>query len=456
MYSPKLATVLSVMVVSWFVPMARASDLRVGAAAVGLEADDSMVIAGGIGPRLVQGQEGELRAVAVVLEKAETRLAIVACDVLFTPRDLVDSALEAIESTTGIPRAHVMVSATHTHSAPSVTRVHGYDRDPVFAQRLQDSIVQAVRLAHSRLDGGDVQFYYHLGEEKTVGANSRQLLQDGMIYWIGAMDGFVRPTGPFDPQLPVLAFRTTDSRWRAILYNHSTHTIGSRQNNVRSPSFYGLAAQELEQEFGTTVGFLEGASGSTHNITGVSATEAVLRMKKAVHDALERATVHPTDQLASLKRPFQFKVRTFDDQTEDARVQQYCRKYAAGAAEEIAKVFRTMRGELAPHQGEVRETWLQVMALGDVAVVGVPAEYFTGLGVEIKKRSPFPHTVVVELANDWIGYLPDREAHQLGGYQTWMGLHSYAEEGTGERVVDEIIRLLSELKAAGNAGPPRR
>jgi hypothetical protein len=115
-----------------------------------------------------------------------------------------------------------------------------------------------------------------------------------------------------------------------------------------------------------------------------------------------------------------------------------------------------MRGELAPHQGEVRETWLQVMALGDVAVVGVPAEYFTGLGVEIKKRSPFPHTVVVELANDWIGYLPDREAHQLGGYQTWMGLHSYAEEGTGERVVDEIIRLLSELKAAGNAGPPRR
>ena len=42
--------------------------LRVGAAAVNLEADDSMVIAGGIGPRYVKGQEGGLRAAATVLE----------------------------------------------------------------------------------------------------------------------------------------------------------------------------------------------------------------------------------------------------------------------------------------------------------------------------------------------------------------------------------------------------
>ena len=86
------------------------------------------------------------------------------------------------------------------------------------------------------------------------------------------------------------------------------------------------------------------------------------------------------------------------------------------------------------------------MLIGDVAIVGVPAEYFTGLGVEIKKRSPFKNTYVAELANDWIGYLPDVEAHQLGGYQTWMGLHSYAELGTGERVVDEVVKMLEELK----------
>ena len=104
-----------------------------------------------------------------------------------------------------------------------------------------------------------------------------------------------------------------------------------------------------------------------------------------------------------------------------------------------------MRAKLKSQQGQKRETWLQVIGIGDVAIVGVPAEYFTVFGVDIKRRSPFKHTVVVELANDWIGYLPNLEAHELGGYQTWMGLHSYAEEGTGERVADTVVALLKEL-----------
>lgn len=423
-----------------------AANLRVGSAAVPLEADDSMVIAGGIGPRKVQGQEGALRATAIVLDKpGQGTLAIVSCDVLFTPRDLVDPAVERIAAATGIPPSHILVAATHTHSAPSVTRVHGYGRDELFARRLREGIVASVLQAHERLSEADSQFAFHLGQENTVGANSRQLLADGEIYWVGPQDGFVRPTGPFDPQLPVLAFRAPRGSLRALIYNHSTHTIGTRQGNVRSPSFYGLAAQELEAELGGVVCFLQGASGSTHNITGVSTADAVQRMKQAVREALARAAPRPVHKLAATKRPFAFKVRTFDDKVEDEKVVRYCRKYCGASADFVIDVFRTMRRELAPLQGQQRETWLQALVIGDVAIAGVPAEYFTSLGMEIKKRSPFQHTYVAELANDWIGYLPDREGHRLGGYQTWMGLHSYAEEGTGERAADEVIAMLREL-----------
>src|SRR5205807_5801044 len=117
--------------------------------------------------------------------------------------------------------------------------------------------------------------------------------------------------GPFDPELPVLAFRGPDGKPRAVVFNHSTHTIGTRAPGVRSPSFYGLAAQELEAELGGTVCFLEGASGSTHNL-GVPAAEATLRVKRAVSDALAKATPRPVDRVAALKVPFTFKVRTFD------------------------------------------------------------------------------------------------------------------------------------------------
>ena len=86
----------------------------------------------------------------------------------------------------------------------------------------------------------------------------------------------MRPTGPFDPELPVLAFRRADGGLQAVLFNHSTHTIGTLKPGVRSPSFYGLAAQALEKEKGGIVVFFEGASGSTHNLD-VAPAEATYR-----------------------------------------------------------------------------------------------------------------------------------------------------------------------------------
>jgi hypothetical protein len=254
----------------------------------------------------------------------------------------------------------------------------------------------------------------------------------------------VRVTGPFDSELPVLAFRGADEKLQALLFNHSTHTIGTRQPGKRSPSIYGLAAQEIEAEQGGIIGFLEGASGSTHNLQ-FTGEECIGRLKAAVLATLAEAKERPVDKLASIKRPLKFKVRTFDEAAEDAAVNRYCRKYAPGGAAGIAAVFRTMRSELAPFQGQERETWVQVMRIGDVAWVGVPAEYFTQLGLDIKNRSPFRYTFVAELANDWIGYLPNLEGHKLGGYQVWTGYHSYAEPGTGERIADLAVEMLKEL-----------
>lgn len=429
---------------------AAAGDLKVGAAAVDLEADDSMVISGGIGPRYVKGQEGRLRATAVVIQKpGHTKLALVGCDVLFVSRRDVDPALREIEKTTGIPFDNVLVSATHTHHAPSTTMVHGYDRDEVFCRRLREAIVASVRRADARLAGGQSRFLFHLGKEDTIGGNSRILLGDGTIWWIGPRHDAVRPTGPFDPQLPVLGFFGADETLRAVIYNHSTHPIGTRRGGVRSASFYGLAAQELQQERGGVVCYLGGACGSTHNVTGVPTDEAVRRLKKAIGDALQKAQPMAVDRLASIKREFTFQVRKFDEAAEDEKVASYTRKRSTEEfAQHTVKIFRQMRKLLAPQQGQTRRTWLQAMRIGEVAIVGVPAEYFTNLGIDIKKRSPFKHTVIAALANDTVGYLPDREGHRLGGYQTWMGLHCLAEVGTGERLADEAVKMLNELSKA--------
>jgi neutral ceramidase len=418
--------------------------VRVDASAVELEADDDMVIGGSIMPGHVKGQDGKLRAVATVIEKPGSgKVVIVACDVLMLNRDLLDPVVEEVGAALGIPAASVLINCTHTHHAPSTVTVHGYARDEIFCRRVQKAIVKAAKEADAKLKTGDATFHFRLGEESSVGQNSRILLKDNTIFWTGTRDDFVRPTGPFDPELPVLAFRGADGKPKAVIFNHSTHTIGVRKPG-RSPSFYGLAAQELEDEAGGAFLFLEGASGSTHNLT-LTTAEMTLRIKQAVKDALEKTTARPVQRIAALKKELKFQVRHFDEAKEDAAVSAYCKLRILKGADETIEVFRKQRMILAPKQGEERTTWVQAIAIGDVAIVGVPAEFFTILGQDIKRRSPFRYTYVAELANDWIGYLPDKKAFELGGYQTWTGLHSYAAPGTGEKVVDAAVGLLEEL-----------
>jgi hypothetical protein len=351
---------------------------KVGGGVAELVADDSMVIAGGITAGRVKGQEGQLRAVAVVLEQKPVKLAMITCDVLMMTRQHLDAAAAEIERTTGIPASHVFIHCTHTHHAPSTMQVHDYGLDEKFTREVQRGIVAAAQQACARLSKEDCAFYFHLGKEETVGQNSRQLLADGQIYWIGPRTNIVRATGPFDPELPVWAFRDSSDKLQALLFNHSTHTIGSRQPGKRSPAFYGLAAQEVEAELGGVVCFLQGASGSTHNLT-LSGDEMARRIKQAVRDAVAQAGPRPVNRLAVLKRPFKFKVRQFDEAAEDAAVVRYCRQYVGSYGDTVIQVFRDMRRALASQQGQERETWLQVLLIGDVALIGVPAELFTQL-----------------------------------------------------------------------------
>jgi len=420
-----------------------AATLRVGAAAADLLASDSMIIAGGIHAGKVAGQEGRLRVVATVIQQGTNTIALAACDVLMLTRETLDPAIARAAAATGIPASHILVNCTHTHHAPSTMRVHDYGPDEVFTQRTQEAIVKAIVEAHQRL--AESQFGFALGSEKEVGQNSRELLADGQIYWTGPRTNSVRPTGPFDPDLPVMVFRDPGQHIQALWFGHSTHSIGARQPGKRSPSIYGLAAQDLEAEHGGFWTFLEGASGSTHNLQ-LSGEACVNRIKLALTETLGQVRPRPVDRVAAIKRPFKFHVRHFDAEAEEQAVQRYCRKYLGAYGDQVVRVFRNMRAELASQQGQERETWVQVLRVGDVAWVGVPAEYFTQLGLDIKNRSPFRFTYIAELANDWIGYLPNLEGHKLGGYQVWTGLHSYAEPGTGERIADLAVTLLKELQ----------
>ena len=100
--------------------------------------------------------------------------------------------------------------------------------------------------------------------------------------------------------------------------------------------------------------------------------------------------------------------------------------------------------DVAARKGQPHEVEVQVIALGrDVAWVSLPGEVFVELGLAIKRRSPFKYTMIAELANGSIGYIPDRRSYAEGNYEP---VSARCAAGSGEMLVDAAVRLLQELK----------
>ena len=74
-----------------------------------------------------------------------------------------------------------------------------------------------------------------------------------------------------------------------------------------------------------------------------------------------------------------------------------------------------------------------------------PCEIFSETGLKIKAASPFEHTINMELANGYSGYLPDRQQHQWGGYETWPARSSHLEVDAEEEIRNALVRLLNDL-----------
>ena len=88
---------------------------------------------------------------------------------------------------------------------------------------------------------------------------------------------------------------------------------------------------------------------------------------------------------------------------------------------------------------------LSAIRIGSGCLLTFPTETFSSIGLELKKASPFAHTMVIELANGYNGYLPTPEQHRLGGYETWMARSSYLVIDTSETITRTLQKLLNRL-----------
>jgi hypothetical protein len=401
---------------------------------------------------IIEGPASPLRAQVIIISEGKTKVCMGSCDIGYISRNLSDEICNEVEGKYGIPFNNIMLSTTNNHSGPAQNDRSDKTADQTFNLAIKKAVIEAIGQANEKLDNaGEMDCYFALGDA-TIGQNSRLVMEDGAILWAPTeyKFGYNRPTGPYDSQLPVLAFKDVQGNLEALIFNHSSQNIDSPIDRVLSPSFYGTASQKIEKELGGTVVFFIGAYGSTNVFDDCPNSERVYRVEEGIKKAYAKAEKRDIHRLVSVKKEFEFKYRTYNEAEQQKAVSDYCNRWLNECTfwhpvpEEFIQEFKNKRDHIANLQGKAQKTWIQVVLVGDIAFVGVPGGLFAELGSEIKRLSPFRYTYVVGLANDYMGYFPDNEAFDLGGYQTWANA-AISERGTGEAIVNEIVRILNDL-----------
>ncbi len=285
--------------------------------AVNIEADDSMVIGGGIGPGLATEAKANCEPVAVVVRKPGAA-KVAARGLRRAVRHARFRGCRGSRKSKNPPafRRRPYWSMPRCTGYPSFDAVHGHRERRVHQARPGRD--RRARRNRQRLANGDSEFCSNSAKKTrsaaTVACYCPTTQSGGPVRSTihCATPARSIPNSPCSPS--EARIKAARRRLQPFDPHHRRTQAGvTRQAFTASP-------QELETQLGCPVEFLEGASGSTHNITGISPDEAVRRMKKAITEALDQATPHAVTKLVSIKRPFSFKVRTFDESVEDEKV----------------------------------------------------------------------------------------------------------------------------------------
>jgi neutral ceramidase len=442
---------------------AGARELSVGASAVRITPPPGGPMAGYYYTRLADGTLDDLYAKAIVIDDGANRAAIVACDLIGVPAAVVEQARRLAFERTGIPADHIMISATHAHTGPSLidgsfrTRFEGetlriaqryLEELPL---RIAESIEQASRAALP------ARASVALARESGVAFNRRYYMRDGTVRWNPgkANPDIVRPAGPIDPDLPFMVFSDPDGKPRAVYVSHAMHldTVGgSRYSADFAFPLARMLAAARNPDLLTL--FAIGCAGNVNHID-VSSPDKQSSPEEAsrIGTILAADVLKAWSNLAPISDPvLRFGRERVQLDLADVRpgdVEWATRIAATFGHKDAAPMLDLVKAqkilELDARKGRPLDGEVQVMALGnDVAWVGLPGEVFTELGMAIKQASPFKFTIIVGLANASLGYIPNRKAYAEGAYEP---VSSRCAPGSGERLVDSATQQLIRLHA---------
>ncbi len=447
-------------------PIAVAEPLTVGTAVVDITPPVGYRMSGYFYERLSTGVHDPLHARALAFAQGDERGAIVLCELVGVPAEATRPAREEASRRTGIPAANILIAATHSHTGPAYfgarfayfkeQAIAEHNADPheatSYLETLTGDLVRVIEeaVAHrvpvSLRAGGATQ--------EGLAFNRRFHMKDGSVRFNPGKQNpeIVEPAGPTDPSVPVILFEPLeDSVPPTLLTSFAMHldTVGGTEYSADYPYYMGNV---LHQKYEDLVPiFAIGPAGDINHVdVSTKAPQKGHEEAERIGNTLGATVLKALESLPRVDVP-SFAVRT---ESVTLPLQYYSAEdvaYAMANRDMIAdsevpflervRLYKIV--DLQMRGGDSIAVDVQAFRLGpDVAVVGLPGEIFVNLGLAITRASPFKTTLIIELANDYAGYVPTRKAFEEGSYET---VNSRVQPGGGEALVDAAVRQLKAL-----------
>ncbi len=387
----------------------------------------------------------------------------------------------------GIPQEQTIASATHNHSIVTLGGLRRNVRG--FGKRFFRNLREAARSLEAGFEPAKLS--WATAEEPSITYNRKGVRPDGSTYFMREEDRILLGDfeGANDPLASLLRFDRPDGTPLALMGHFTGHPVAAYnlEEPVINPDFSGWSILDLVESFHPRrpVGFfLQGCAGDI-NVKGMfDGPERARAAGRRLGDTFIRASsgtransesalalawgtaqvpyapLPPPEELLRQRRELlDFQRRTKEGDPDTLRVLGYNfsstmkMKYRRNLARPLLRwtdwaLEVQEKGTVLPDSLPVP---LQVIALGDVAVVAIPCEAFSGIGNQIRKQSPFAMTIPAAYSNGYLSYIGT--SRDVGDGEYMSAVYRYTRRPpfahpAGDAIAIKAVELLETAKGA--------
>ena len=404
-----------------------AAEFAVGVAKVVITPDPLLPVSGGVGiPKPATEKRGDLTARAVVCRKGNKTVGLVVLDLLGFPSVLGDRVRAKVPR---IAADHILIAATHTHSAPDVYAFPdgkgGHTGDLKYIDFVCEQTAAALNAAIENLQPAVLKIA--TGEAR------------GKIAY-----NYYAPD-LYDRRMSVIQALTKEGRPIVTLVNYAVHPeVLGNSVGIVSPDLVGPLCDKLEQQTGGAALFVNGAQGGmvtadNRNLDDPKDPQRGYWTDSRTWDECLRIGQLMADEA----------LRIISEAPEQRDPTLYCVSENVRFPVESPLLWQIVLGSPLkyPHNPDQSVTaQINLINLGNAQIVTIPGEALPNIGFYLKRKMRGRNNLLFGLTNDAFGYIMTKVDFQSFPRYEYISRTSLGEM-TGEILIDAALRLVESAPA---------